>query len=101
MVEARRLGLSQVTWGRDRVIEYYNLELPDWERDNLVVAGVEVESLAPLRRIRVSYAEFAELLREEYGTAITAEVISQLKARCVFYLDGTVEVPVVRPAIRF
>jgi hypothetical protein len=98
MIEARRLGLPQVGWGRDRVIDYYNLELPDWERDNLVVAGVEVESLAPLRRVRVSYAEFAALLQEEYGTAITAELVAQLRERCVFYLDGTVEVPVVRPA---
>uniref|UniRef100_A0A6C0D9K1 Hedgehog/Intein (Hint) domain-containing protein n=1 Tax=viral metagenome TaxID=1070528 RepID=A0A6C0D9K1_9ZZZZ len=54
MVEAYRLGLKQMKMKKE--FFYYNLELPNWE--NMIVAGVEVESLAPKKRIICSTAEF-------------------------------------------
>lgn len=94
MIEAYRLGLPQVE--RSGIIHYYNLELPDWEHDNLVVAGVEAESLAPVRRMTVSTETFVKLLEKRYGATITPAVIQKIKERCVFNKDGTVEVPLLR-----
>lgn len=51
-VEARELGLKQMPM--KAAFDYYNLELPEWE--NMVVAGVAVESLAPKKRITVTPA---------------------------------------------
>jgi hypothetical protein len=53
MVEARDLGLKQKTMKAP--FNYYNLELPDWA--NMRVAGVEVESLAPIKRVVASLAQ--------------------------------------------
>ena len=50
MVQARHLGLKQKTM--TGVFKYYNVELEDWATDNLVVAGVEVESMAPRERVQ-------------------------------------------------
>lgn len=100
MVEAQRLGLLQVEGAETgAVLDYYNLELPDWSRDNLVVAGVEVESLAPLRRVRVTQAQFLQLLRKNYGAKITTALFEQIRRTCVFFTDGTVDVPIVRPGM--
>ena len=100
MVEARHLGLAQMDRrAAGEWLEYYNLELPDWERDNMVVAGVEVESMAPFRRVRVTHAEFLRLLRASCGERITSALVEQLRRKCVFFTDGTVEVPVLRPAL--
>jgi hypothetical protein len=96
LIEACRLGLPQVE--RTGILTYYNLELPDWERDNLVVAGVEVESLAPVRRMRISYAAFIRMLRNRYGTQLTAATLENIRRKCVFAEDGTVEVPLIRRA---
>jgi len=67
MLEARVLGLE-----RDRTlmgtIDYFNLELSTWT--NMIVAGVEVESQAPLRRTQMPFATFRNLVAAKYG-AIT------------------------------
>jgi len=96
LIEACRLGLPQVE--RTGILTYYNLELPDWKRDNMVVAGVEVESLAPVRRIRISYAEFIRMLRNQYGNQLTAATLENIRRKCVFAEDGTVEVPLIHRA---
>ena len=57
MVEARFLGLKQMPMRA--AFDYYNLELPEW--DNMVVAGVEVESLAPRKRVEMTVAELAKI----------------------------------------
>ena len=51
-----------------RVLTYYNLELEDWVRDHMVVAGVTVESLAPIRRIEMTKAEFQAFVAQRYPT---------------------------------
>ena len=95
MVEARDLGLKQMpmraTWN------YYNLSLPSWETDNLVVAGVVAESLAPVKRITVTKAEFVKLLAKLYISEGGKETqvrrwLSQTKDNA----DGTVDVTVLR-----
>ncbi len=98
MVEARHLGLTQMEHSSIDMLDYYNLELPDWDRDNMIVAGVEVESMAPFRRIRVTHREFMGLLRESHGETITQALVEQLRQKCVFFTDGTVEIPILRPA---
>jgi uncharacterized repeat protein (TIGR02543 family) len=57
MVEARELGLQQLELRA--AFDYYNLELPEW--DNMIVAGVEVESLAPKKQVVMTLSELAAL----------------------------------------
>jgi hypothetical protein len=94
MVEARELGLKQAKMSG--VITYYNLELPDWGRDNLVVAGVEVESLAPVRRRAVSAAVFKRMLQRTYGGNVTPAVLARIARVCRFLPNGDVEIPVMK-----
>jgi hypothetical protein len=86
MVEARYLGLEQET--RTGMLTYYNLSLSG---SNMIVAGVEVESLMPLARVTISRAEFDHILATKYGGRLTPEI----RAACHFLADG-VSVPVAR-----
>jgi hypothetical protein len=87
MVEARDLGLQQEA--RSGTLTYYNLGLPRWA--NMIVAGVTVESLAPLSRVTISRAEFDAILASRYGGRMTPEI----RANCQF--DGDrVSVPIRR-----
>jgi hypothetical protein len=82
MVKARDLGLQQQSMTEPFM--YYNLELPTWK--NMVVAGVEVESLAPKKVIRTTMADFLEFLKLK-GLTLSPEV-----RRCMRVLqDGSVE----------
>lgn len=91
MVEAKRLGLKQAKM-RD-TITYYNLQLPNWHTDNMVVAGVAVESMAPpIQRRTVPAAQFMALLKRTYGT-ITEAHLHQIRARCKLLPNGMVEFP--------
>ena len=83
MFEARQLGLEQEVQAKP--FTYYNIQIT--ETQNMIVAGVEVESLKPLVRITVSRDEFERML-PKYG-GLTKEV----KARCHFLADGSVSVP--------
>jgi hypothetical protein len=56
MVEARYLGLKQKEVG---TLTYYNLGLEGWA--DMIVAGVLVESLAPIRRVTISRDEFKQI----------------------------------------
>jgi hypothetical protein len=94
MVEARELGLTQLTMRTPWT--YYNIGLPDWERDNIVVAGVEAESLAPVTRVRLTMAEFQALLKRKYGGRSDTSLAAQIQRVCTFHADGTVEAPVIR-----
>jgi hypothetical protein len=67
MVQARDLGLRRMKMAEDFV--YYNLELQDWTRDNLVVAGVTVESLAPIKRVSMTTSELVAFVKQRYGPA--------------------------------
>ena len=93
MVEARHLGLQQEE--RTGTLDYYNLELPNWQKDNLVVAGVEVESLAPVRRIVVSHDAFRQMIARQYG-ATTPAIQAKILSLCKFLPGGRVEVPAMR-----
>jgi len=72
MVKARDLGLRRMKMAGD--FTYYNLELEDWVRDNLVVAGVTVESLAPAARITMTKPEFARFVTARYGPVAAARL---------------------------
>jgi hypothetical protein len=60
----------------------------------MVVAGVTVESLAPVRRITVSALEFALMIKKQYG-AITPELVEKIRAKVKLMSNGTVNVPVM------
>lgn len=93
MVEARHLGLHQKE--RAGTLRYYNLELPASE--NIVVAGVEVESLAPVRRISITMSQLTILLTRKYGAAAGgADVLQKVMRVCRMRADGRIEVPVIR-----
>ena len=80
MVEARKLNLSQFNMPCD--FTYYNLELPNWATDNLMVAGVKVESLCP-EHISSAYVSTTNM----YNNMIS-QVVSYLKKE---YPDMTPE----------
>jgi len=90
MVKAKQLDLYQMNVGRTFV--YYNLELEDWVTDNLVVAGVEVESLAPVKRITMTREEYANFVYNRYGTP-TAETLMRIKQIVFRTEDGRVNAP--------
>jgi hypothetical protein len=85
MVEARDLGLQQED--RDDTLTYYNLGITGWS--NMIVAGVEVESLANIVRVKITQAQFNKYLATNFGGRLTAEI----KANCKFLADGSVIVP--------
>ncbi len=87
MVEARFLGLKQMPMRA--AFDYYNLELPEW--DNMVVAGVEVESLAPKKRVALTVAEFATL-----ASSLPAEKRAGLIRLATVLADGKVAVSLTR-----
>jgi hypothetical protein len=58
----------------------------------MVVAGVTVESLAPIQRLTVTMAEFATLLAKTNPT-IGPELLAKIKRTCIFLKDGRVNVP--------
>jgi hypothetical protein len=87
MVESRFLGLKQMPMRA--AFDYYNLELPEW--DNMVVAGVEVESLAPKKRVALTMAQFAAL-----AASMPAEKRAGLIRLATVLADGKVAVSLTR-----
>lgn len=91
MVEARDLGLAQEK--RLGELVYYNLGLPSWT--NMVVAGVEVESLAPVTRITVPLAVFKIMIAKRYG-AMTPALAQKIAHTCRFVGNNMVECPAIK-----
>ncbi len=94
MVEAREIGglerlPMRAAW------TYYNIGLPNWETDNLVVGGVVVESL---ERVRITLGELCTLLVKKYGEegARSKAVMDRVLATCRFGADGMVDAPLMR-----
>lgn len=86
MIEARHLGLEQKQ--REGEFTYYNVELP--HEENMVVAGVTVESLAHVRRITIPLADFKRMLTKS-GRQYSME---QLMSTCKLYSNGYINCPV-------
>jgi hypothetical protein len=87
MVKAKDLGLQRMKMTGS--FTYYNLELEDWVRDNLVVAGVECESLAPAKRIVMTKPEFVQFVKARYGPSAAA----RLRSVCFEESDGRISMP--------
>jgi len=92
MVEACHLGLQQEAMSGS--FDYYNLELPSWSKDTMVVAGVVVESLAPVRRMTMTIGEFKKALIAQYGE-LSPAVLAKVQKTCRL-VDGRVEIPVMK-----
>jgi hypothetical protein len=87
MVEARRLGLRQMPMRT--AFDYYNLELPEW--DNMIVAGVEVESLATKKQVVMSKEDFARFV-----SMLPAEKRAILGRQMAVLADGRVVIQTTR-----
>lgn len=105
MVEARKLNLSQFNMPCD--FTYYNLELPNWATDNLMVAGVKVESLCP-EHISSAYisttnmynnmiSQVVSYLKKEYPDITPEEIKDTLKTMTITR-EGKANVRVNRQA---
>jgi len=95
MVEARELGFRQMSMRA--AFDYYNLELPEWE--NMVVAGVEVESLAPKKRVTMTVAEFRGLVAAQ-GLGRSASDLAKLAQIVEMLADGRVAVSLTQKTRR-
>ena len=91
MVKACELGLRQ--WNMRKAFDYYNIELEKWA--NIVVAGVEVESLAPLYRITLTTEQFKKFVALQYGK-VTPEIYNNLMETCIPLGNNLVNVPVMK-----
>jgi hypothetical protein len=83
MFEARHLGLEQEV--QVKPFTYYNIQIT--KAQNMIVAGVEVESLKPLVRVKVTREAF------EFELAKMGGMTPEIRARCRFLADGSVSVP--------
>jgi hypothetical protein len=83
MVEARELGLRQMPMRA--AFDYYNLELPEWE--NMIVAGVEVESLAPKKQVVITTAQLTAL-----AASLPNEERVKLARLLSLHSDGTITI---------
>ena len=91
LTEARHLGLDQEE--RTGTLTYYNLELTG--QAHMVVGGVAVESLAPVRRLVLTMDQFKTAIMQKHG-GFSGEVLANIQRTCRFIADGRVEVPVMR-----
>jgi hypothetical protein len=87
MIEARYLGLEQEE--QYQKIVYYNIQVTNCE--NIVVAGLEVESLQVLARVNIPMDTFNYILANKYGGKISDE----MKERCYLTDDGLMSVPIM------
>ena len=97
MVEAQHIAGLKQDASVSGTIDYYNLELPNWHSDNMVVAGVTVESKARVERYTVSATEFASMLKSQYGE-ITPALLEKATRVCRVVDGGRVSVPLVKRA---
>ena len=85
MIEARFLGLEQEE--QYEKIRYYNIQVTNC--DNIIVAGLEVESLQLLTRVNIPMDTFNYIVTNKYDGKISDEI----KAGCRLMADGTMSVP--------
>jgi hypothetical protein len=91
LIEARDLGLEQESMEGE--FDYYNVELAN--NDTMIVEGVEVESLAPVRRVVMTKEEFVALIKAKYGDRPLGEIQKHIRASCRMLADGRIEAPFV------
>ena len=87
MIEARDLDLEQEE--QYERITYYNIQVTNCE--NIIVAGLEVESLQTLTRINIPIETFNYIIANKYGGKISDEI----KEKCYLMADGTMSVPMI------
>jgi hypothetical protein len=88
MVEAKDLGLTQKAMKAP--FNYYNIELPGWA--NMRVAGVEVESLAPTKRVTATLEQVQAAIAALPASQKTAETLKTLTRICQKTADGKIVV---------
>jgi len=88
MVEAKDLGLKQKSMKAP--FNYYNIELSGWS--NMRVAGVEVESLAPAKRLVATVDQVKAAIAALPASQRTAENMKTLNRICQKTQDGKIVV---------
>ena len=84
--EARNLGLEQQDMTSAWV--YYNIELPNWNTDNMIVGGVEVKSLAPVRHAVMTIEQFCRVAARQFGKSVLEpKMLCKLLQNCVLNGD--------------
>ena len=91
MVKARSLGLEQKEMCED--FNYYNIELPTYE--NMIVAGVTVESKYPTITAELTISQLSKFL-EENSEVLTPEVLSQIKMNVTRSANGKLQLTTLR-----
>jgi hypothetical protein len=86
MVEAKDLGLTQKAMKAP--FNYYNIELPGWA--NMRVAGVEVESLAPAKRLTATVEQVKAAIAALPASQKNAETMKTLNRICQKTADGKI-----------
>ena len=87
MIEARFLGLEQEE--QYEKITYYNLQVT--RSENIIVAGLEVESLQALTRVNIPMDTFNYIVANKYDGKMSDEI----KAGCHLMADGSMSVPMI------
>jgi hypothetical protein len=88
MVEAKDLGLKQKSMKAP--FNYYNIELSGWS--NMRVAGVEVESLAPAKRVTATVDQVKAAIAALPASQRTTENMKTLNRICQKTQDGKIVV---------
>ena len=91
MVKARFLGLEQKALTEP--FNYYNIELPTYE--NMIVAGVTVESKYPTITAELTIAQLSKFL-EENSEVLTPEVLSQIKMNVTRASNGKIQLQTLK-----
>ncbi len=93
MVKAKHLNLPRENM--NGLIRYYNIQLEGWS--NMIVAGLEVESLAPIQRTVLTVEQLVNALHAKYGSKVTnKEITKKVLRTCRILENGLVEVPIIR-----
>ena len=91
MVKARSLGLEQKALTEP--FNYYNIELPTYE--NMIVAGVTVESKYPTITAELTINQLQKFL-EENSEVLTPEVLSQIKLNVTRSANGKLQLTTLK-----
>ena len=91
MVKARSLGLEHKSLTEP--FNYYNIELPTYE--NMIVAGVTVESKYPTITAELTISQLSKFL-EENSEVLTPEILSQIKLNVTRSANGKLQLTTLK-----
>lgn len=85
MIEAKNLGLTQEY--KSGILSYYNIELE--KSGNMLVAGVDVETLIVAKEVLVTPEQFMASLKKRYGN-VSQEMYDEMLSKFKIMPDGRI-----------